>query len=467
MENKEEQIKLPISHEKIYKTMLLIAVAVSGVFLLKNIIGRSVQGTVVISVCMLVFAAIFLFMRFKNVEMGKREFVLSIGLLFLVFIISLNSGDYYSDDFPLFLTIIGMTGLYLNPLFTNLQIVISDILLVIMYIAHPEKAESLSQYIMCLVIFTLAGVLFGQTIKRGSVFIEISKIRAKEAERLLDSMQNMGRELEEDFAKSSARIENNTQELRQDSFSIAQGAVDMTGSCDDVQERIQMSEQSITALNSEVNTFEQALKENRANMDSMKTQLAMVSDTILNANELFQAMEKRMHEITKIAEQLNEISFNTSILSLNASVEATRAGDAGAGFGVVASEMRKLSNNSNMFSEQVSDVVRELLIQVGETAEQFTGSTKALKESENVMNTLQDSFSRLIEQFASLYGNIELQNRNVNEVDVIFGDLRKKVMEMQEYSMNNQGSVEAIVEALDLYKVNISHVIENTRKTEQ
>lgn len=466
MENKEEQIKAPISHEKIYKTTLMIAVTVSSVFLIKNVIGRSVQGTVVISLCMLVFAAIFLFMRFKNVDMGKREFVLSIGLLFLVFIISLNSGDYYSDDFPLFLTIIGMTGLYLNPVFTNLQIVLSDILLVIMYIVHPEKAESLSQYIMCLVIFTLAGVLFGQTIKRGSVFIEISKIRAKEAERLLDSMQNMGRELEEDFANSSAHIENNTQELRHGSFSIAQGAVDMTGSCDDVQKRIQMSEQSITALNSEVNMFEQALKVNRANMDSMKTQLAMVSNTILNANELFQAMEKKMHEITKIAEQLNEISFNTSILSLNASVEATRAGDAGAGFGVVASEMRKLSNNSSMFSEQVSDVVKELLKQVGETAVQFTDSTKALKESEKVMNTLQESFGRLIEQFASLYGNIEIQNQNVNEVDVIFADLRKKVMEMQEYSMNNQGSVEAIVEALELYKVNINHVIENTRKTE-
>ena len=465
MERNQEQIKTPMSHERIYKMMLVVTIVVSSIFLLKNIISKSVQGAIVIGVCMAVFGGILLGMRFKNIDTKKKEFVLAIGLLFLVFIISLNSGKYYSDDFPLFLTIIGMTGLYLEPKFTYLQIVITDILLIIMYIVHPEKGESLSQYIMCTVIFTLAAVLFGQTIKRGGVFIEISKIRAKEAEKLLDSMQDMGRELETDFAQSSYRIENNTQELREGSLSIAQSAVDMTGSCDDVQERIHISEQSLAKLNAEVNVFEQALMENRANMDSMRAQLATVSSTILGANEVFRTMEQKMHEITKIAEQLNSISFNTSILSLNASVEATRAGDAGAGFGVVASEMRKLSNNSNMFSEQVSDVVNDLLTQVGETAEQFIDSTKALAESEETMGKLQESFGRLTEQFASLYGNIETQNKNVNEVDIIFNDLKARVVEMQKYSTDNQGAVEAIVDAMELYKVNINHVIENTRKS--
>lgn len=466
MEHKKEQIKTPISHERIYRITLIVTIVVSSIFLFKNIISKSVQGVIVIGVCMAVFGGILLVMHLKNVDTRRREFVLSIGLLFLVFIISLNSGAYYSDDFPLFLTIVGMTGLYLEPKFTYLQIVIADILLVIMYIIHPEKAESLSQYIMCLVIFTLAAVLFGQTIKRGGVFIEISKMRAKEAEKLLDSMQNMGKELEEDFAQSSYRIENNTQELREGSFSIAQSAVDMTDSCNDVQERIHMSEQSLVELNTEVNVFEQALMENCANMESMKKQLAAVSNTILGANEVFQTMEQKMNEITKIAEQLNAISFNTSILSLNASVEATRAGDAGAGFGVVASEMRKLSNNSNMFSEQVSEVVSELLSQVGETAAQFMDSTNALKESEVMMNQLEESFGKLNKQFSSLYGNIEIQNRNVTEVNVIFNDLKEKVMEMQKSSMDNQGAVEAIVDAMELYKVNINHVIENTRKTD-
>ena len=238
----------------------------------------------------------------------------------------------------------------------------------------------------------------------------------------------------------------------------------MTYRCNDVQDQIRESEQSIVALNDEVSKFEQALTENSANMETMSQQLASVSETIYEANEVFQAMEKKMSEVADIAEQLNTISFNTSILSLNASIEAARAGKAGAGFDVVATEMRELSNNSNIFSEQVSDVVKEILVQVGKTAEQFMGSTEALKQSEATMRELQDSFNRLTQEFDSLYGNIETQNNSVNQVNIIFSDLKGKIIEMKQYSTDNQEAAEAIVDAMELYKVNINHVIENTRK---
>ena len=82
------------------------------------------------------------------------------------------------------------------------------------------------------------------------------------------------------------------------------------------------------------------------------------------------------------------------------------------------------------------------------------------------MDELQQSFTRLTEQFSKLYGNIETQNLNVNEVGDIFNHLQSRVAEMQRYSEDNQKSVGAIVEAMDLYKVNIEKVIENTRMTE-
>ena len=173
-----------------------------------------------------------------------------------------------------------------------------------------------------------------------------------------------------------------------------------------------------------------------------------------------------MGEVADVADQLGDISFNTTILSLNASIEAARAGESGAGFEVVASEMRQLSNNSNVFSEQVSEVVKELMTEVGETARQFADSTKALEESKVSMNELQESFDRLTQQFDSLYGNIAIQNNNVNEVGNIFHDLQMRVAEMKKYSTDNQRSVGAIVEAMELYKVNIEKVIENTRMTD-
>ncbi|MBP3543109.1 MAG: hypothetical protein J6J86_02670, partial [Lachnospiraceae bacterium] len=179
---KQKRAKAPISHESIYRMMLIITLLVASVFLLVNVLGKNYQAAVVIGVCLAVFIVVMLGMKLKKVSAGKRELVLSVSLLLLDFIISLYSGESYSDDFPLMLTIIGMTGLYLEPRYTRIQLVMAPVLLVIMYVINPAKAGQAAQYILCTAVFILAGVLFYQTIKRGRAFIEMSEERAKEAE---------------------------------------------------------------------------------------------------------------------------------------------------------------------------------------------------------------------------------------------------------------------------------------------
>ena len=79
------------------------------------------------------------------------------------------------------------------------------------------------------------------------------------------------------------------------------------------------------------------------------------------------------------------------------------------------------------------------------------------------MKELIESFERLTKEFGSLYRNIETQNSNVTEVGIIFNDLQTRVAQMQQYSEENQESVGAIIEAMDIYKGNIEKVIEGTR----
>jgi len=464
--NNEIQKKMPIAEQKIFKIMFWVTIIASSVFLIKNIIERNVAGSLVIGGCIAIFAVILTLMQVRKATNRAKQMVLSISLLVLICIIGISTGASYSDDFILYLAVIGMTGLYLEPKFALVQLILSDVCLIIMYVANPNKAESLAQYIQCVGEFTLAGILFMQTIKRGRAFIGIGEERAKDAEGLVNSMKHMGEELDRDFTKSSQKIDDNTKDLKTGSTAIVAGANNMNDSCNDVADCIVQSQQSIMNLNEEVIRFELALKENQNNMENMEKQLATVSGTIYEANEIFQAMEKKMGEVADIADQLGDISFNTSILSLNASIEAARAGETGAGFEVVATEMRQLSNNSNIFSEQVSEVVKGLVTEVGETAKQFTDSTQALEESKTTMRELQESFKRLNQQFGSLYSNIETQNSNVSQVGAIFDNLRARVAEMQKYSEDNQESVEAIVEAMEGYKININKVIDNTKNVE-
>lgn len=456
--------KKPISHETIYKIMLIVTIAVGAVFLLKNVIGKEMLASAVIGGCLAFFIVVMCVMKQKNVSMDIKSLVVSIGILCLIFIISLFSGASYSDDFPMFLAVIGMAGLYFEPKITKVQIGIVAVFLVVMYLVHPEKSGGLSQYILCYAITVLAAILFYLTIKRGRAFTEINDQRAREAEKLIESIRQMGINLQNDFESSSARIDNSTQNLKRGSASITQGAHEASDRCGDVHDKIYETKQQIAELNEEVKNFESVLDENKGNVDAMGNQIKVVEDVVSEANDVFGEMQQRMHEIAKIADQLSTISFNITLLSLNASIEAARGGRTGAGFEVVASEMRSLAESSDKFSDMVSEVVKTLLKQVEKISERFSDSTKALDRSEEAMAELQAGFNKLTEQFSILYNNIEKQNSSVSQVDYIFKELNDKVSEMHSYSTENENAVRAIVQAMDIYKVNISSVIEDTKK---
>ncbi len=459
-QSKEKQMMTP---EKIYKIMQWLPVAVASIFFLINLIKGNTPAIIVIGLCLVAFIGVSIISNKRNLDLYKKEYILAVALPTLVFMISLFSGASYSDDFPLFLAVIAMTGMFLEPQFTRTQMVLVDVYLVIMYIIHPEKSGGLSQYILCAACFTLAAALYYQVIKRGRAFIQINDNRAKESETLLNSVRSMGTELQHDFEQSASKINMSTQGLQKESANIARGAGEVSDGCNVVLGKLKETEEQIGQMNEGVRTFEEALHENRSNVEAMRRQVDAVSETISESSATFRTMEEQMKEIAGIARQINDISFKLTILSLNASVEAAHAGEAGSGFEVVANEMRALSETSAGFSSQVSDVVKELLAKVEMTSQRVASSDEALTESEETMSALAGSFDRLNEQFEVLYGNIENQNNNVNQIHYIFGELNHKAAQMHSSSLANEGAVENIVDAMTVFSDNVGKIVKNTQ----
>jgi methyl-accepting chemotaxis protein len=93
--------------------------------------------------------------------------------------------------------------------------------------------------------------------------------------------------------------------------------------------------------------------------------------------EIFKASE----ETQKVVKTIDEIAFQTNLLALNAAVEAARAGEAGAGFAVVAEEVRNLALRS-------ADAAKN-------TAELIEGTVKKVKQGSELVNTTSDAFSEV------------------------------------------------------------------------
>lgn len=473
MNQLQKNTKEPMAAQKIYRIMLTVTYLVAAYFLIKNVITVNVPAIIIIGVCLAVLATSATIMHYRKTAGSIKYYLVAVVLPFVVFIISLFSGESYSDDFGLYIAIIAVTGLFMTPKYTITQGIQSVILLMVQYFIHPEKGGDFGQYLTCVVIFAIGSFMFYLAIQRGRAFILISEQRAHEAERLLASLKEISMDLQENFEKSSRlllnlqdanrQLEQNSEELRLGSDGIIEGTKDVSATCDDVHAKVQLTGQQVKELNSEVNTFEDVLSTNYVHINKMTDRLEDVRKMMQQAISVFHLLENQMMQIYEVTEKLNSISNSTTMLALNASIEAARAGQHGAGFAVVASKVQELAVDSTKCSGQVAEVVNAMQEQIQNTTLQLDGSEQAILNSFEALAALQNSFAQLTTHFGSLYENIAEQNNNISQVDSIFGELANKVTEMSDYSEANREAVNAITAAMAVYQENMQMVIDDTK----
>lgn len=469
-----QTIKKPISNDVIYKIMLWLSFSTATIFFLKDILEKHIKDAIIVGIALAVFATIILIMRKLGVKKSHKQFLVSIFIVFLVFIISINSGDFYSDDFPLYLAVVGVTGLYMNPIYSITQTILIDILLMIAYFLHPEKADPISQYIMCVVVFTLAASTFYMVIQRGNAYIKLAEHKMEQANNLLDSIKKAGFELQENCTKSSSRVhdltianthlEEKTYELQLGSKSISEDTKDVVVSFEDVKRKMSLQKNHVDILNTEVKDVEKSLSENKNNLSKISSEIKGVNDTFASTTEVFTTLQSNVKNITAVTKRLSDIAYNTTILALNASIEAARAGDAGKGFAIVADNVQLLAKDSTECSDHVFEVIEHMTALIDKTSSQIIESTTAISSSVETLDGFENSFNGLSKNFSSLYTNIEMQNTDIKQMNEMVENLKARIEMMSNSSQNNQDAVSSISEAMDIYQENINNIIEDSKQ---
>lgn len=120
------------------------------------------------------------------------------------------------------------------------------------------------------------------------------------------------------------------------------------------QERV--ANQQASAVHETCSTMEQlglSSQESSERAEATTVQVEQIANQILHLSE-------QVNQIDKIAGLVSDIANQTNMLALNAAVEAVRAGEQGKGFGVVASEIRKLADRSKQSAEKISELVNDI-----------------------------------------------------------------------------------------------------------
>src|SRR5204863_2342298 len=109
--------------------------------------------------------------------------------------------------------------------------------------------------------------------------------------------------------------------------------------------------------------------------------ITRMRDSMAQSAGVMREMGKRTGDITTIVDTINLIAERTNLLSLNASIEAARAGDAGRGFAVVAKEIRNLADRAAKATADIAGIIKALQEVAQDAVSSSDAGLKVIDES--------------------------------------------------------------------------------------
>lgn len=285
----------------------------------------------------------------------------------------------------------------------------------------------------------------------------------------IHEMRKTIRQMINNIDEASKNISDNALSLNKIANDVNESTNDNSATAQQLSAGMEQTAAATEQINDEVTNIQDGTKEISDktsvgnNLSSELTQRAvkLKKDTLISSdaskkiyevvkNNTEEAIEqsKEVENIGILAKSIMEIADETSLLSLNASIEAAKAGEMGKGFAVVASEIRKLADESTQIVNNITDVVQKVVNAVENITENSKQTLefldkKVLKDYDNfvkissqysddaillneTMDTIYESTNKLEENIQVISDSIAMVNATITEAAIGSSDVAEK-----------------------------------------
>ncbi|MCM3339008.1 methyl-accepting chemotaxis protein [Paenibacillus sp. MER TA 81-3] len=230
---------------------------------------------------------------------------------------------------------------------------------------------------------------------------------------------------------------------------------------------IQRIAESTTSISeTSLDTTDQAKQGNMLLQEAVQ-QMNTIDESVRNSGVLVQNLGDRSEQMAHIVDVITQIASQTNLLALNASIEASRAGEHGQGFAVVAHEVRKLAERSAASAREIAELIEETRNDAHKAVQSMNHVRESVGDGIYKVQNSGDMFQRILSEITDIANQIQDTSAVTEEMSAGSEEVLASVNEISHIAEKNAEHSTSLVEFTNQQLLDMSTLMNNAEQLNQ